>query len=100
MQPAIILNGQLAAFQFLANNDLACYLAVKRQGAIMWESFISAEWENIPAILGKIATEQDVENGFAVFYILNDNTVLPTCVREIYDDTNEERLPLPCKHSK
>ncbi|MCK8044298.1 hypothetical protein MSG37_05340 [Shewanella sp. 1CM18E] len=62
----------------------------------MWESFKAEEWESLPYISGRVATEQDVESGIAVFYIPDESVacdaVLPTCVIQIDEETNE-RIP-------
>ncbi|RTR37980.1 hypothetical protein EKG38_15555 [Shewanella canadensis] len=62
----------------------------------MWESFTPEEWENLPFISGRVATEEDVENGNAVFYIpygsVACDAALPTCVIQI-DEETYERTP-------
>ena len=59
----------------------------------MWNSFSPEEWESIPSISGRVATEEDVESGIAVFYIpvgsVACDAVLPTCVIHIDEETNE-----------
>lgn len=53
-------------------------------------------WENIPHISGRIATEEDVNEGIAVFYVPDGSFALdaqlPTCVIQINEET-EERTP-------
>jgi hypothetical protein len=74
----------------------AIYAGVKWQGASMWESFTSEDWGNLPCISGRVATEEDVVNGIAVFYIpegsIACDALLPTCVIQI-DDETQERIP-------
>ncbi|WP_434938544.1 hypothetical protein ACRWQN_14605 [Shewanella sp. HL-SH8] len=60
---------------------------------IMWESFDPNDWESLPHLSGRVATEDDVKNGVAVFYIPEGsfalNAMLPTCVIQIDEETGE-----------
>lgn len=59
----------------------------------MSNSIDLTNWENTPHISGRIATEQDVNEGIAVFYIPDGSfaldAMLPTCVIQIDEDTGE-----------
>lgn len=62
----------------------------------MWEAFESKDWESLPRTSGRVATEEDVKKGRAVFHIpsgsLAVNATLPTCVIQI-DKENKQRIP-------
>ena len=50
-------------------------------------------WESLPHISGRVATEEDVNKGDAVFYIPEGSFALdaqlPTCVIQIHEESNE-----------
>ncbi|MCJ8273616.1 MAG: hypothetical protein MJK04_29980 [Psychrosphaera sp.] len=62
----------------------------------MWEPFAPEDWESLPCISGRVATEEDVKNGIAVYFIpinsFPSNAILPTCVIQINDETGQ-RIP-------
>lgn len=59
----------------------------------MWDSFKPDNWNTLPHISGRVASEMDVKNGLAVFYIPEGSFVLdaklPTCVIQINEKTGE-----------
>ena len=60
----------------------------------MWEEVASKEWSSVPFISGRVATEEDVKEGRAVFYIKSgsepNETKLPLFAVQI---DSERRLP-------
>ncbi|MGR6874015.1 hypothetical protein ACU6U9_17275 [Pseudomonas sp. HK3] len=62
----------------------------------MWEEIDSKDWKNVPFISGRAATEQDVEEGRAVFYIPSGSepyeTGLPLFAVQT-DSENNSRVP-------
>lgn len=61
----------------------------------MWESFSAEDWESLPHIAGRVAKEQDVKDGIAVFYFPENSfaldAILPTCVIQINPETGHRR---------
>lgn len=62
----------------------------------MWEAIELSKWKDTPCISGRPATEEDIENGIAVFAIPSGSSVhsinLPACVIQIEEETGN-RLP-------
>jgi len=62
----------------------------------MWEEIDSKNWKNVPFISGRVATENDVEVGRAVFHIPSGSepydTELPLFAVQI-DGENNTRVP-------
>lgn len=62
----------------------------------MWESFNVKDWNVLPHVVGRVATEDDVKNGKAVFYIPEGSipceAILPTCAIQINEES-KERIP-------
>jgi len=63
----------------------------------MWEAIEIEEWKDVPFISDRVATEEDVKEGKAVFYIPSGSepyeTELPLFALQTEEDTNEK---VPC----
>ena len=63
----------------------------------MWDAFDPNDWEAIPYITGRMATEEDVKAGIAVFYLPNGGIAcdadLPICAIHVDVETGE-RTPV------
>lgn len=63
----------------------------------MWDEINLDNWEDVPSISGRVATEEDIANGIAVFAIPSGsqayNVKLPLCAVQIDSETNER---VPC----
>ena len=65
----------------------------------LWGAIDSTKWQQTPCIKDIIATEQDVKDGRAVFYIIHDdadheplNINIPSLVYEIEEENNTRKL--------
>ena len=62
----------------------------------MWEAIEISKWKETPCITERPATEEDIENGIAVFAIPSGSAIhsinLPACVIQIEEETGN-RLP-------
>ena len=62
----------------------------------MWEEIEPNTWKDVPCIVGRTATEEDIEKGIAVFAAPSGSEVykidLPICVIEI-DEESGNRVP-------
>ncbi len=62
----------------------------------MWEEIQAFEWKKVPYLSGRPATEADVEEGRAVFYVEGDTTPadlpLPCCAFQLLEDGSEEAV--------
>lgn len=63
----------------------------------MWEAIEIEEWKEVPFMSGRVATEEDVKEGRAVFYLPSGSESyeieLPLFALQIEEDTNEK---IPC----
>ena len=62
----------------------------------MWEKIELKKWHEVPCITGRVATEEDIKNGIAVFTIPSGSKPydiqLPLCAMQI-DEKTSERIP-------
>lgn len=60
----------------------------------MWEEIKVTDWESVPFIKGRVASESDVKSGCAVFYMDGTSAPaefdLPCCAIQFMDDGNEQ----------
>lgn len=63
----------------------------------MWGIIDLERWRETPCITGRVATEEDIENGIAVFAIPSGSkpydVQLPLCAVQTNEETNER---IPC----
>ena len=62
----------------------------------MWEEIDLEKWQETPCISGRVATEEDIKNGIAVFAIPSGSkpydVQLPLCAVQI-DEETKNRIP-------